>query len=144
MQSSPSRLTVLLALLFVLVLVADVTDMWLERRRGERNVLIDATVRFEPRDRVVRLPRLADDGSEPGVILGPGWTVPEGGGLGVPPAGASLRLRVPMGAVRTVIVEARKRPGPDAAERLRWIIDTATSVSAASYGDTSTSRSKNH
>lgn len=116
-----SRLTALVALPFVLVLVADVADTWLERRRGERNVLVDADVRFEARDHVVRLARLADVGREHGVALGAGWTGPEGGGLAVDMGGATLRVALPFDVTRVLLVEARQRGGAAGDGRLRVI-----------------------
>ena len=123
MRITPSRLTALVALPFVLVLVADVVDTWLERRRGERNVLVGASVRFEPRDLVVRLAQITDSGEEGGIILGSGWTGPVAGGLGVSPEGASITLRQPVGVLRSMIVEARQRPSSDGVARLRARFD---------------------
>lgn len=119
MRITPSRLTALVALPFVLVLVADVVDTWLERRNGERNVLIGAPVRFEPRDRVVRLANLADGAEGGGITLGAGWAGQMGGGLGVSQEGASVELRLPVGVLRSVIIEARQRRASDGVTRLR-------------------------
>jgi hypothetical protein len=119
MRISISRLTLLVALPFALVLVADVADTWLERRRGERNVLVDAAVWFEARDQVVRLARLADVGREHGMALGAGWTGPAGGGLGVATGGATLRVALPFDVTRVLLVEARQRGGSAADGQLR-------------------------
>jgi hypothetical protein len=119
MDWTPSRITVLVAIPFALVLIADGVDSWLERRHGEGNVLVDAAVRFDPRDRVVRLLQVDPDGSDDGVALGPGWTGPVAGGLGVSAEGATLHVRLPVPGVRTVLVEARQPAGRDAARRLR-------------------------
>ena len=119
MDWTPSRITALVALPFALVLIADAVDTWLERRQGERNVLVRADVRFEPRDRVVRLLQIDRDASHDGVALGSGWTGPMAGGLGVSADGAALQVRLPVSGVRTVVVEARRAPGRTTADRLR-------------------------
>lgn len=119
MRISPSRLTALVALPFVLVLVADVADTWLERRRGERNVLIGARAHFQPHDRVVRLAPLADGSPEDGITLGSGWTGPVRGGLGVTAGGATLRVALPNSGPTILLVEARQRGATGTGGQLR-------------------------
>lgn len=127
----PSRLTILLALPFVLVVVADVVDTWLAARRGDGDVIRDAAVRFVPVEQLIRPGVLQPGVASDGAALGDGWLEGQGGGRWLSPEGAVLLLRLPQGGQRLVVVELHGAAGRRAPTSLELRVNGKTAGSLA-------------
>lgn len=114
----PSRLTLLLALPFALTVLVHGIDRWFEARRGEGDLLGRAAIRFEPRDRLLRMARLEPGVSHDGAALGSGWGERSGGGRRIAADSAEVLVRLPERSARWLLVEARRVGRGRAADRL--------------------------
>jgi hypothetical protein len=127
----PSRLTILLALPFVLVVVADAVDTWLASRRGDGDVIRDAAVRFVPVEQLIRPGVLQPGVASDGAALGDGWLEDQGGGRWLSPSGAVLLVRLPQGGQRLVAVELHGAAGRRAPDLLELRVNGETVGSVA-------------